>query len=280
MHYCYIDESGNSEVITSATQNVQPIVAMVGLFIDADSITNLTNDFISLKRTYYPGSFSSLKHDLQALLMEIKGSDIRTDVRKASTLKTPKIEHHFHFLDEVLKLLKKYDVKLISRIWVKGFGKSLDDKSVYSITTQQFCIRFQKYLESLNSTGIMIADFRDPNRNSYVAHSVFTQKFKKTGDAYPHIREIPTFGISNNHAALQMCDLLCSTIITPIAGLKFCGGIINNPHTHSNYNWITHRYSKRLKALQWHCKVSGQMYWGITADNQHNKENKDLFSPS
>lgn len=276
MHYCYIDESGNSEIIISKTHNAQPVLAMVGLFIAANNVTKLTNDFIALKRKYYPQLFSAMKHDLEALLLEIKGSDIRTDIRK-NQFNSRIVKHHFRFLDDVFALLVANDVKLVSRIWVKGIGKSLDDKSVYSITTQQFCVRFQKYLESLNSTGIMIADFRDPNRNSYVAHSVFTRKFKQTGDAFPLIREIPTFGISNNHAALQICDLLCSTIITPIAALKFCSGIIVNPHTHTNYDWIKNRYSKRLKSLQWHCKVNGQMYWGITANNEHDEKNRNLF---
>jgi len=276
MHYCYIDESGNSEIITSSTHNAQPLVVIVGLFIAADKIAKLTNDFIQLKRKYYPTLFSSLTHDLGALLMEVKGSDIRTDIRKHK-LHSSEVKRHFRFLDDVLVLLKNNNAKIISRIWVKGIGIPLQDKSIYTITTQQFSIRFQKYLESLNSTGIMIADFRDPNRNSYVAHSVFTQKFKQAGDAYPLINEIPTFGISNNHAALQICDLLCSTVIAPIAALKFCHGIITNPHTNPNYNWIKSRYSKRLKALQWHCSVNGQTFWGITAHNQHDKKNKDLF---
>lgn len=276
MNYCYIDESGNSEIINNGTDNVQPMVVIAGLIIAADKVAKLTTDFIALKRKYYPNLFSAINHDLEALLKEVKGSDIRTDIRNHK-FNSNIVKHHFHFLDDVFALLKNNKVKLISRIWVKGLGKPLRDESVYTISTQQFCVRFQKFLEPPNSIGAMIADFRDPKRNSYVAHSVFTQKFKQSGDAYPLINEIPTFGISNNHAALQICDLLCSAVISPIAALKFCNGVISNAHTNANYSWIVTRYSKRLKALQYHCKVNTQTYWGITANNEHNPANRYIF---
>jgi len=252
---------------------------MIGIIVKAKKLAGLTANFIELKRKYYPNKYLKIKHDLVALLLEIKGSDIRTDFRNKRNKWDRQIQHHFHFLDEIFSLLKSNDMKLISRIWVKGFGRPLLDESIYTITTQQFGIRFQKFLEIKNAKGAIVADFREPKQNSYVAHSIFTQKYKKTGDAYPSIVEIPTFGVSNNHAVLQICDLICSAIISPIASVQFCFGIIQNPHTSPNYQWIKERYSKRLRALQHHCSAGpqNQIYWGITVDNQHEQSKRVFF---
>ncbi len=277
MYYCYIDESGNSEVINNPSDNKQPLLVLCGLIVDANKIHTLTQEFINLKRRFFPSIYNSVKHDLDALQLEIKGSDLRTDIRKLK-ITDKVIEHHFKFLDGIFSLIKKYNVQLISRIWVKDFGVVLTDKSIYTKSTQEFCRRFQMHLTEKKCTGSIIADFRDPHRNSYVSHSVFTQKYKQSGDAYSSIIEIPTFGISNSHACLQIADILCSTVITPIAGRKFCKTIINNPHTHKNYDWISKRYSKRLKAIQYNCSVGGKKYYGITAFNPHDKTNVNLFS--
>jgi hypothetical protein len=277
MYYCYVDESGNAEVINNPNDNVQPMVIISGLIIKADKIVQLTNEFVSLKRIFYPGLFAGIPFNINSLLKEIKGSDIRSDIRKATNLNDNKVQHNFLFLDEIFTLLKKHDVKIVSRIWVKAFGAVLHDQPIYGITTQQFAVRFQSFLDANDSYGGIIADFRDPKRNSYISHSVYTQKYKKAGDAYPRIHEMPTFAISDNHAMLQICDLLCSAIIYPIGGIKLCAGFVNNVHTSPNYSWIAQRYTKRLRSLQYNCKLNGQMYWGITADNKHNPMQSSIF---
>lgn len=271
MYLCYIDESGDSQAIPNNTSSVQPLLVISGIFINADNIAALTSDYIHLKRKYYPNLFSSIKHDLDVLLTEIKGSDIRADIRKhASTSKI--VQHHFRFLDDIFSLLKKYDSKLVARIWVKQLGQALKDQSIYSITAQNICTRFQNFLQHKNKNGMLIADFRDPKRNSYVAHSVFTQKHKKktNGDAYPNIREIPTFGISDNHACLQLTDIISSAIISPMATRKYCQ-CITSCHTHASYDQIASRYSKRLGALQFHCTTNGQTYFGITSNTKNSR---------
>nr|WP_246880883.1 DUF3800 domain-containing protein [Chromobacterium violaceum] len=276
VHLCYIDESGNSETIINPNDNVQPMLILLGLFVDGTKTFDITKDFIALKKKYFPALFPSGQQSLDALLFELKGSDIRSAIRKNSH-SSQIVQHHFRFLDSILALLAKYDIKITARIWVKGFNKPLQDKSVYTLTTQQIAVRFQKYLEGVDSDGIMVMDYRDPTKNGWVANSVFTQQLKNGGNAYPRIREIPTFGVSDNHAMLQICDLICSSILYPMAGIKFCSGIVNNAHTHANYQWIVQRYSKRLKALQYHCTVNNQKYWGITAHNQLTPQNTYLF---
>ena len=277
MYYCYVDESGNSEVINTPTDNVQPMVAISGMIIKADKIVSLTNDFVSLKRQFYPGLFSGIPFGINSLLKEVKGSEIRSDIRKAANITDPKVQHHFLFLDKMFSLLKENEVKVLSRIWVKAFGAVLNDQSVYGITTQQFAVRLQSFLSDKESYGGLIADFRDPKRNSLISHSIYTQKYKRAGDAYPRIHELPTFAISDNHAMLQMCDLLCSAIVYPIAGIVLCSGFVNNTHTNPNYSWIAARYTKRLRAMQYNCKVNKKIYWGISADNKHDPAKDSIF---
>lgn len=277
LHFCYIDESGDSQAIANATDEKQPMLAIAGLVVDAGKISQLTAEFIRLKRAYYPSKFSATVHDLDVLLTEIKGSDIRTEIRK-NPIGSAVVQHHFRFLDDVFALCKKFDIKVVARVWIKAFGVAVKDKSVYTITTQNIAKRFEKFLTKYNSRGAVIADFRDPQRNQYVAHSVFTQKHKKGngGDAYPSIEETATFGISNNHACLQITDLLCSAIIVPIAGRSVLAGVVNNSHTHTHYDAIRMRYTKRLRALQFHCEYNNVKYWGITVHDPHNSK-KTIF---
>ncbi|HUX91986.1 MAG TPA: DUF3800 domain-containing protein [Gallionellaceae bacterium] len=277
MYLCYVDESGDSQALLNSTHNEQPLLVISGLLVKASSVPKLTIEFTNLKRKYYPKIFSGVTHNLNVLLHEVKGSDLRTEIRN-NPLNSKIINHHFRFLDEVLAIIKKHDAKIISRIWIKQFNSPINDQSVYSITIQNICARFQEYLSVNNSNGgILIADFRDPKRNSYVSHSVFTQKHKMKGDAYPLIQEIPTFGVSNNHACLQITDLLCSALLAPMASRIFLTGTVNNVHTHKNYDAITKRYKKRLKTLQFNCDVKGVKNWGITVDNPH-KTGVQLFA--
>lgn len=270
MHICYIDESGDSQPVNSPQHNVQPMLVIAGLFVDSRCISRLTEDLIHLKRRYYPKMFATVPHALDVLLTEIKGSDLRSDIRK-NPVSSAIVQHHFRFLDDVMAICKAQNVRLVSRIWVKAYRQFLNDQSVYSISAQNIAKRFQHYLVEQDSRGMLIADFRDPKRNQYVAHSVFTQKHKlgNGGDAYPSIEETATFGISNNHACLQITDLLCSAIIAPIAGRTVCKNHFQSPHTDPSYDAIVQRYSKRLKAMQFNCSTDGRRLWGITVGTPH-----------
>lgn len=275
MHICYIDESGDSQQINSQKDHKQPMLVIAGLFVDAAHISKLTDDFIKLKFRFYPAQFKDLKH-LDVLLDEIKGSQIRTEIRN-NPLKSDIVEHHIRFLDGIMKICRDYGVKLVSRVIVKEYKKPIDDRNVYTLTSQDIAKKFQHYLSEQQSRGMIIADFRDPKKNGYVAHSIFTQKHKTTGDAFPHIEETAVFGISNNHACLQIADLICSTLLYPIAGRTVCMGWFDNQHTHPHYDAILKRYSKRLKAMQYNCTIGGYFNLGISVKNPHNGAQRNIF---
>jgi len=50
MHFCYIDESGDSAAINNPADATQPMLTIGGLFVDAAKLANLTKDFIALNR--------------------------------------------------------------------------------------------------------------------------------------------------------------------------------------------------------------------------------------
>lgn len=270
MHICYIDESGDSQQIRSNVDDKQPMLIVAGLFVDAQRISSITDEFTHLKRQFYPNLFKNERHALNVLLEEIKGSDLRSDVRRHPA-NHRLVEHHFKFIDGVLSICKTHNIKLVARVWVKRYGQALEDRSVYTVTAQHIAKRFQHFLIDQESRGMIIADFRDPARNRYVAHSIFTQKHKlgSGGDAYPSIEEAAVFGISNNHACLQIADLICSTILYPMAGRTVCNEAFNNAHTHANYDAIVRRYSRRINAMQYHCSENGHRRWGITVSDPH-----------
>jgi hypothetical protein len=209
---CYIDEAGCTGVLPTATSEIQPALVITALFIEQSEIRSLTKEFIDLKTRFFRGRFSTIHHDLDALMIEIKGADIRKNLRIGNR---KQVRHNQKFLDAMLALLEKRNVKLVSRIWVKGISQRFDGRAVYTKTTQRIAKMFQDHLVSVGNQGLIVADFRDPKSNSYISHSVFTQKHKrgKRGDAFPSLIETATFGISDNHAGLQIADLITSAII-------------------------------------------------------------------
>jgi hypothetical protein len=275
---CYIDEAGCPGVLPTAHSIVQPALVISALIVDADKLKALTNDFIKLKVRYFPGKFSRLHHDLDALMVEIKGADIRQGLRHGDK---GKVQHHQKFLDDLFSLLDTAGARLVSRIWIKGIGQPFDGRAVYTATTQRIATLFQHYLGKNQGCGIMIGDFRDPKRNSHISHSVFTQKHKRgyNGDAYPNLIEAPTFGISDNHAGLQVVDLITSAVIYPIATHLYCRGFVHSTHVNAGDSRIHLRYRARLKKVQYTPHIDGKIQHGITVNDPHaNKTSYDIFA--
>ena len=67
---------------------------------------------------------------------------------------------------------------------------------------------------------------------------------------YERLVELPTFGHSDNHAGLQICDIVCSGLMYPIACFAYCTGHVNNVHVQSGASRLRSRYGQQLKDLQ------------------------------
>lgn len=267
--FCYLDEAGCPGMLPSATSQIQPVFVLTALFFPESNIRQLTKDYVALKVKYYPAAFSHLTHDLEALRVELKGSELKKDLRKHHT--DPARKTAERFLDDVLSLVKQHEGRLISRIWIKGVGKPFNGRSIYALTTQKFSMLFQRYLNETNRNGLIIADFREPKANSIISHAIFSQKFKRgrKGDVYPNILESPLFGISDNHAGLQISDIITSAIICPMATHVYCTGHVTSSHVNPNNKYIHQRYRKRIRALEYKLFLKNKKMRGISVHDAH-----------
>jgi hypothetical protein len=149
---------------------------------------------------------------------------------------------------------------------------------MYTAAAQQIASNFQDYLTANNTRGVVIADCRSKATNVQVSHSVFTQKFKNDGDRFNRILELPLFGNSDNHAALQICDLLCSAILFPIASYSYCLGHLDSMHVHEEYAQIKQKYGPRLMALQYrYTDLRDRPVGGVTVSDHLMKRSSSVM---
>ncbi|TRX53450.1 DUF3800 domain-containing protein [Thalassomonas sp. M1454] len=275
MFFCYIDEAGCTGVLPSATSDVQPILVLCGLVIPETSLIELTQEFLALKRQFNPKLASKLRHDLDIVKHEIKGAeDLRKPLRKSNR---NNYRRAIGFLDKLLNLMEKLDCKLIPNIYIKAPSKQFDGKALYARSVQFINSHFQHFLMEKASKGIVIADSRNHELNIGVSHSIFTQKFKASGDSYPNIVEMPLYGHSDNHVALQITDIICSALLFPIASHAYCTEHIKSIHVNSKYEKLQERYAKRLKHMS-HRYFDGERYrGGITVLDEIEKRSANKF---
>lgn len=248
MHLFYFDESGCLGTLPSATSPIQPVLALGGMVLDERRVAGFTRDWLNLKERFFPGLRRPNADFLDWILVEIKGAELRKQVRADSR---DARRHALGFLDKTLGLLEMHDARLLARVYVKPVGVPFNGRPVYTSAVQYLATDFQHFLHECSTDGLMILDSRNKPANANVAHSVFTQKFKATGDAYSRLLEMPVFGHSDNHAGLQAADVLCSAFLSPMAVYVYCLGRINSLHVHAEYGRIRELFGGRLKRLQY-----------------------------
>jgi hypothetical protein len=268
MRICYVDESGDTRAVTHAADPVTPFCLVLGVVFDQAVLQNLTNEFITLKRATHPNlPVGTGLHRLAWILPEIKGADLRRAMRTGAPRRNRR--HAIYFLDRLMTLLEDYDAKLFGRLWVKAIGTPINEVPLYTSSMQAICSYFEAQLEELDDVGLVIADSRTPAGNVSVAHSIFTRKFQVQGDAYERIIEMPAFGHSNNHAGIQIADLVGSALLFPMETYRYCLGHVTSVHVDANFGHLIQRYGTRLSALQYRfVDSSGRRRAGITVDDR------------
>lgn len=277
MRVCYIDEAGDLGALANPPQpNDQPVLVIGALFVDAAHLQSLTNDFLNIKHQYFPGLAYRSQNHLDRILPEIKGSDIRSNATRGSAAQR---QHAIGFLDRLMGLLGQYDVKIVARIWIKGIGLPFDPTPVYTSSIQGICTYFDHHLSRAQDTGICIADSRNKFKNVSVSHSIFTQKFSPANRSYGRIVELPTFGHSDNHAGLQVCDLICSGVLYPIACYAYCAGHVANVHVQPGAAALVQRYGQTIKNLQYRYfdAVAGRYRGGLVVSDAIRQRNAALM---
>lgn len=177
------------------------------------------------------------------------------------------------FVDKIVRLLEAHEVRLLARIWVKPLGEPFVGRSVYTSSIQALYTYFDHFLQDRSDFGFCIADSRDHLKNVNVAHSIFTQKFRLTTSTYNRILELPTFSLSENHAGLQLCDIVCSALLYPIACQAYCSGLIANVHVQPGAAALRQRHGEKLKDLQYrYQEATGRWVGGVVVSDALRKQ--------
>lgn len=279
MYFCYVDEAGCTGALPSARSPIQPVFALVGLTIKHSRISDLTREFLKLKQRFFPGLMANAPHYLDRVLLEVKGSELRADLRSTSRRRQ---RAAIGFLDHLLRLVEISDAKLFGRVLIKRIGEQINSRSIYTASTQAICQYFQAFLGTQADEGFIIADSRTKAQNARVSHSIFTKKFKVAGDEYDRILEMPTFGHSENHAVLQIVDAVCSALVFPMAAHAYCLGRITSVHVSDNYGRLRTRFGERLMRLQFRYQnEDGWWRGGLTMnDALGHRSGSLLFRPA
>ncbi|AGX87309.1 DUF3800 domain-containing protein [Candidatus Symbiobacter mobilis] len=276
MYVCYIDEAGCTGELTGPGSAVQPAFVLNGLIVPAGRIESLTRAWIQLKQTYFPKRLPQESNIHDWMVAEIKGSDIRRMAR-ADARNERRFAHQV--VGSALDLLERHGTHIVGRVFVKPIPGAFDGTAVYTSSVQSVCRSFQTFLEQNDDIGIVIADSRNKGKNTNVAHSVFTQRYAAAGDPYSRIIEIPTFGHSDNHAGLQLADLICSTLLFPIA-VQRCASHVLTDHTHCSphYERLPDKFGERLQALQYRYR-DGNSYWhgGISLTDKVSQQHATIL---
>lgn len=241
MKFCFVDESGGGEA-PDLGPSATPVMAIAGLIVDADEVRSLSREFVNLKCRHFATKMiggQSLDH----ILDEVKGTQLLSLHRSSSRNKR---RQAMHFLGEIFDILDEHNVGILGRIWVKQAGQSINVRTRYGYAMQDFAKQFEILLRESGDEGVIVADSREHKLNAQVAHSIFTQKWRSGGDAYPHIREVPLFAASDNHAGLQIADHVATTVLFAIAtaayGIEFPDAV----HTPETYRLIRETFAARL----------------------------------
>lgn len=251
MYLLYLDESGDTfdPPVDKATADGMPLFVLGGIAIDQSALRDLTRKLIKIKSNAHADRSLIHKHDYEGeLIPEIKGSLIRRSFRaEANSLATLQVQH---FLDEICDLLETHNAKLFAQINLKLNGQQFSGEALYGRSMELIFDRFQAYLGTVDDEGIVIADSRDPGRNSETAHTIYKKKFRAQSEKFPAIVEAPVFGHSENHAGIQLADFICSSLLAPMAAIQFASELSTTSWSDEGFKRLADRYGTRLQALQ------------------------------
>jgi hypothetical protein len=274
VYFCYLDESGGIEAPDSRL-DATPVMVILGLIVDAARVPAMTRDFLALKRRHFPGRFSGTPA-LDHILTEVKGNEILQMTRSRSRNLRRQADV---IRASLLDLAAAHECRVLGRVWVKEPGRTMSAKATYCYAVQDIAEHYSQYLQVSSSEGVLIADGRTQRTNVGVAHSIFTQKMRTGGDPYPFMREVPLFAHSDNHAGLQIADLLASTFVFPMAATAYCKPRAGAVHSSAQYDRIRQAFGHRLQGLQYRYRDETGRWRGglVVSDPVGHKPGSALF---
>lgn len=276
MDICYVDESGSAELLCTSASGSTPVLVIAGLFVPDGKLKPLIWDFLSLKKEFNPSLVKAPRLS-EVIRTEVKGANLRADVRSGVRRRSRRAHG---MIGRILSLLETHQCQVVARVHVKDVDVVLDDRVVYGASVGWITQQFQHYLHGRDTTGLMVLDSRTKVKNTPLVDVITTQKFRHGGDAYPRLAEVPLFGHSDSHVALQVVDIVASAVLFPAACAAYCTELTWNDHSHPDYAEIWRRYTGRLKGLQFrHFDAArGQWMGGIYATGSSGQRTTTLLN--
>jgi len=262
----YLDESGDTGTLSLVDKRMQPTFCISGIIIPESRLMQISHEWVDIKKQFYPKLCShGRRWDWHTI--EIKGNEIRSAIRSSSR----KRRHAFGFIDKTIDLLKSHNCAIVSRVCIKTPGIIFKGNSVYTSSVQALCENFQEYLLLNNAKGVVVADSRSQKPNVAVAHSIFTMRVGNSGDSYPNMADVPLFGHSDNHAGLQIADIIASSLITPICINHCVPRDQKNKHSNPKYGLLAERYCTDLETLHFQYGPTVHRRGGLVISNPVSK---------
>ena len=277
MYLCYIDEAGKGQTLDPARPDAPPVLVVGGFTVHDSHIKQMTWDFLSLKKKFRP-QLRRAVHLSEVIHTEIKGSDIRKDIRAGNR---DERRAAMLLLDSALAMLERYGARLLARVWVKEEGRAFNETGVYSTSVGSLTETFQAQLLDCHSRGVMILDSRTKSKNAPNVHCVTTRKYRAGGDSLKGVIESPVFGHSDTHTLLQLSDLVVSSLLFPIACHAYMSDVTWNVHCDDAYRPLREQFGERLKRLQFRYQDQvGKWRGGIVVSDRRTAQPSSLmFGP-
>jgi len=244
VHLLYLDESGGVEP-PDGHPSATPAMIVLGVMVAADAVWSLTSDFMDFKREYFPTRFPG-EPSCDDILNEVKGARLLHQTRSNSR---DSRRHADHVRTGLLELVSRFDCRVVGRVWIKRPGERLEPDHTYSHSVLDIASQFSRYLEGRNSLGLIFADGRSERQDKMLAQSIFSAKYGSAGDPCPRVPELPGFVNSQNHAGIQIADMLASMITLPMVAAAY-GVSPGTIHDSPRYAEVRDKHGESLKGLQ------------------------------
>lgn len=267
----YVDEAGNDQLLDRP--DAPPVLAVAGLTIAENKLKPLVWDFIGLKKEFNPQIAKGRLSEV--IKYEVKGADLRADLRSDSRRARRRAQS---MVDNVLTLVETMNGTITGCVCVKADGMGIP-RFYYADSIARIAADFHAQLAAASTPGLLILDAQTKSKNTPNVHGITTRKFKTGGDPMPLLLESPVFGHSDAHVALQIIDIVVSTLIFPMACRAYCRNATDNTHSTEAYDGIAHRWGARLQRLEHrYLDHTGERRGGIAVRNDRGTGSSvDLF---
>lgn len=252
MHLCYVDESGDAEPLRTDLSDSPPVFVLVGMTVPQPALTDVTWDFIQLKKEFMPSLQAKAVRFSDLIEAELKGSKLRKDMRKDRGSRNVR-RRALGILDKTLTILETHNCQLVGKIVVKEVDPvdPVPERTVYSRAIAEMATSFEAQLAAARTDGIMILDARTKVKNTPSVMGITTRRYKSGGNLLPHLVESPVFGHSDTHVPLQIVDIVASAILFPLACLQYCSDLDWNVHPHPRYREVKEKFGERVSRLEY-----------------------------